>query len=73
MSLFIVRSGDVYVTVEPTLDKEAVRAEREFCVTFAWTHAKGEAVRFPNRWHAKATARALAKAGKLASVVEVQS
>ncbi len=58
----MIRSADVYVTVEPTLDKESADL---FPITFA--------VRFPTKWHAKAVARALVKGGKPACVIEVRS
>ncbi len=70
---YIVRSDDVYVTVEPTLDKQAVADGKDYCITFAWTLSKGEAVRFASRWHAKAVARALVKAGKTSCVIELRS
>jgi hypothetical protein len=56
--MYIVRSNDVYVSVEPTLDYQP-NDFHSFPITFAWTSNKAEAVRFASRWHAKAVARAL--------------
>lgn len=53
--MYIIRSGDVYVTVEPVLHP----GKDEFPVTFAWTNDKAAAVRFPTRWHAKVVAKKL--------------
>ncbi len=73
MSAYIVRCRDVFATVEPTLHRPDVEAGRAFCVTFAWTLSKGEAVRFTSKWHAKAVARALTRDGHRSCVVRVAS
>ncbi len=70
--MYIVRSHVkdegkyVYVTVEPVLELET----GDFPVTFAWTHARGEAVRFTTQWHASVVASALPNGGKVIEVVE---
>lgn len=67
-ALFIVRHRDVYVSVEPSADADA-----KFCIDFAWTNVKAEAVRFSTHWHARAVAKALRAEGMSACVIEVKS
>jgi len=69
---YIVRNGEVFVTVEPIhlpYDRERSPTGIDFC----WTHDKHAAVRFTTRWHAHAVAKALRKKGRPAVVVRVAS
>ncbi len=59
----------VYVSLEPTLQPEV----DDFCITFAWTYSKSEAVRFTTSWHAKAVVGALRRSGRGAVVVKVST
>ncbi len=71
--MYVVRGAKdegryVYVTVEPVLVMEPEIDPNQFPVTFAWTHALGEAVRFSTCWHAAAIVNALPGGGTIIRV-----
>ena len=68
--MYVVRSGDVYVSVEPILDTSEMSPNCSG-LTFVWTYERASAAHFTTRWQAHAIARRLRRQGKAGTVVRV--